>query len=390
MRLNIFEKQYKYLGLHVNAHAIKAMQFESKGSHALMRAFANAPLPKGLMLNDAFTDHHKLAEFIRLSLANPQHGSFNTNRVVISVPESKSFIRVMEMPVMAEDKAEYAIMFEAEAYIPMPMDQVYFDWQIISRTGKTMSVLLIASPKEYVDTLIHIIEDAGLKLAGIEVEAQSVARALVPGDVNEPVLVVDMDANKTAMIIVENSVLQFTSSVPVAGEVFTEKLAKSLAITPAGAEKLKREIGLTNTVKYPNLKTELMPAVQDMAAEIKNVLKFHYDHSDSHINQLLLTGGGAKLQHIGEVLGTLLETYAPIAVTVANPLEHIPNLMHSPLAPYEALSFTTAIGLAMWGLPQWNALIYYRNKNNASSPARECCIASPWLWLWQWLCCCSA
>ena len=351
-RFNPFEKKYQYLGLHVNAHAIKALQFEQKHGRTSLRGYVNAPLPKGLMIDDAFTDHKKLSEFIKLSLSSPQYGKFNTDRVVVCLPESKSFIRVMEMAAMDESKADTAIMFEAEAYIPMPMDQVYFDWQIISRKDKTMSVLVIASPKEYLDSFMGVIEGAGLKLCGVEVEAQSVARALVPPVVDEPVLLVDMDAFKTAMIIVENSVLQFTSSVPVAGDVFTEKLAQTLAIKPAEAEKLKREVGLANTVKYPNLKTALMPGVEDMAAEIKNVLKFHYDHSDSHINQILLTGGGAKLQHIGEVLPGLLEQYAPVEVTVANPLEHLANLEHSPLTPYEALSFTTAIGLAMWGIQE--------------------------------------
>lgn len=350
MKFNIFEKQYQYIGLHVNAHAVKAMELDHKGSRTVMRAYANAPLPKGLMVNDAFSDQNKLAEFIKLSLQSPQHGSFSTNRVIISIPESKSFIRVMEMTTMDEAAAENAIMFEAEAYIPMPMDQVYFDWQILQKKGATMEVLLIASPKEYVDAYMHIIETAGLKLCGIEVEAQSVARALVPSAVTEPVLVVDMDALKTALVMVEHGVLQFTSSVPIAGKVFTDKLVKDLNITAAQAEKLKRDVGLANTVEYPNLKTAMEPVLQDLASEIKNILKFHYDHSESHINHILITGGAAKLQHISEGLLPLLEQYAPMEITVANPLEHIPNLDRSALTPYEALSFTTAIGLAMWGL----------------------------------------
>lgn len=352
MKFNIFEKQYQYIGLHVNAHAMKALQFDTRGQKTSVRAYSNAPLPKGLMLNDAFTDHAKLAEFIKLSLASPQHGSFNTSRVIVSIPEAKSFIRVMEMPLMDEAKAENAIMFEAEAYIPLPMDQVYFDWQILAKKDKTMDVLLIASPKEYVDAYMHIIEDAGLKLCGIEIEAQSVARALVPSYAVEPILIADLDALKTALIMVEKSVLQFTSSVPIAGNNFTEKLAKTLNVTPQVAEKLKREVGLANTVEYPNLKTQLLPGVEDLAAEIKNILKFHYDHSESHIGQLLLTGGGAKLQHIGDALSPMLDLYAPVQITVANPLEHVANLEHSPLTPYEALSFTTAIGLAMWGIEE--------------------------------------
>lgn len=348
MQFNFFEKQYQYVGLHINTHAIKAVQFYFKNNSTVIKGYTNAPLPKGLMQDDAFLDSTKLSEFIKLSLDNPQHGSFSTKRVIISLPESKSFVRVMEMPVMEESKAEVAIMFEAEAYIPVPMDQVYFDWRILSKTDSTMEVLLVASLKEYVDKFMHIIEDAGLKLCGIEVEAQSVSRALVPADVEEPILIVDIDALKTALIMVQNGSLQFTSSVPVAGNLFTNKIVKELNLSLPAAEKLKREIGLANTVEYPNLKIALTPILEDLASEIKNILKFHYDHSDSRITKVLITGGGAKLLHISDMLTPLLDQFAPIEVVVANPLEHVPNLMHSTLTPYEALSFTTAIGLASW------------------------------------------
>ena len=350
MNFNIFEKKYQYLGLHVNMHAIRALQFQTKHGSNIMQAHTNATLPKGLMQNDEFIDRKKLSEFIRSAIASPQYGRFTTDRAIVAIPESKSFVRAMEMQLIEDDKAEMAIMFEAEGYIPMPMDQVYFDWKILGKKEKTMDVLVVASAKVYVDTLSEIVEGAGLKLCGVEVEAHSVRRALVPPTVSETVLIADMDAVKTALIMVENKVVQFTSSVPIAGNVFTERLAKTLGIPPDAAEKLKREVGFANTVEYPNLKASMTSAVEDLAAEIKNILKFHYEHSDSHINQILLTGGGAKLQHLGEVLTPLLESYAPVTITVANPLEHVPNLKHSSLTPYEALSYTTAIGLAMWGM----------------------------------------
>ncbi len=350
MKFNIFEKKYQYIGMHVNMHAMKALQFTPKGAGTAIHAYSNATLPKGFMQGDAFMDKKKLAEFIKKSIAVADHGSFSTDRVIVSIPESKAFVRVMEMPEIEESKAEYAIMYEAEGYIPVPMDQVYFDWEILARKGKTMDVLVIASPKEYVENLASIIDDAGLKLCGIEAEAQSVARALVPQKIAEPVLIADMDAYKTALIMVQNSVLKFTSSVPIAGNVFTERLAQTLKISTQAAEELKRKVGFANTIEYPNLKSAMISGVEDLAAEIKNILKFHYEHSEAHIGQILITGGGAKLQHLSEVLAPLLEVYAPVDVTIANPLEHVPNLVHNPLTPYEALSFTTAIGLAMWGM----------------------------------------
>jgi len=346
--MSIFQRKHHYIGLHINNHAIKALQFEVGAKSTSLQAFSNVVMPKGLITNDEFSDYEGLSKLITKSLDRPLFGRYSTNRVVVAIPESKSFVRIIPLQKMRESEIATAITFEAESYIPLPMDQVYFDWQVLEDKGETIEVLLIASPKNYIDTYSEILENAGLKIAGIETESQSVARALVPSSVKEPILIADMDAYKTALLMVQNGTLQFTSSVPIAGNTFTQTLAKAMSLPPADAEKLKHKIGFTNTVEYPNLKTQMLPALQDLSAEIQNILKFHYDHHEDHIGRLVLTGGGAKLQHIAEAIEPMLEQYAPLKVTVANPLEHIPNLKETELGPYEALSYTTAIGLAMW------------------------------------------
>lgn len=345
---NIFDKKNHYIGLHINNHALKALQLDVGRKSTSLRAFTNVPMPKGLIVNDDFADHDGLTDLLTRCLEKPQHGSFTTKRAVVALPESKTFVRIIPMKDMKEEEIANAILFEAESYIPLPMDQVYFDWQVIGKNSEGIEVLVIASPKMYVDKYISIIEKAGLIIAGIETEAQSVARALVPTGVNEPILIADMDAYKTALVMVQNNSLQFTSSVPIAGNTFSERLSKTASITIQEAEKLKRQVGFANTTEYPNLKLQMLPAMEDLAAEIKNILKFHYDHHETHIGSLILTGGGAKLQHITENLEPMLADYAPIKVTVANPLEHVPNFSDKSLEPYEALSYTTAIGLAMW------------------------------------------
>ncbi len=352
MNFNIFEKKHHYIGIHLNSHALKALQFNITSKKTEVAAYTNLSMPKGLVVNDDFTDHEAISDLIVRALDKPQYGKFNTNSVILSIPESKSFIRVIKMQNMKDSEIENAILFEAESYIPLPMDQVYYDWQVLNRKADGIEVLLIASPKSFVDNFISVVEKANLVISGIETEAQSVVRALVPQTVTEPILIADIDAFKTALIIVQNSALQFTSSVPIAGNVFTERFAKAIAKTPLEAEKLKRMIGLSNTVEYPNIKTQLVPVVSDFAAELKNILKFHYDHHETHINRVLLTGGGAKLQNIGEILEPMLSDYAPIKVTVANPLEHLPQFKDGGLDAYEALSFTTSIGLAMWEINQ--------------------------------------
>jgi type IV pilus assembly protein PilM len=347
MRLNIFEQHKPIFGIHLNGTALKFVQLQKQSGGISFVGYSNVPLPKNLIANDTILDAAALAKLIQQNLIKPQFGRITTNRVVVSVPESKSFIRVIHIPEMSESQAENAVMFEAEAYIPLPLDQVYFDWQILGRAEGKMEVLIIASPKEFVDKYLAALEKIGLKLVAVEVESQSVVRSLIkPGD-TENILIADLDAYKTALIMVEKGNLQFTSSIPLAGNSFTDKISQALTIPTAKAEAIKKEFGIANTPDYPNLKTYLLPVVNDLAAEIKNILKFHYDHSEQRITRLILSGGSAKLKHLDELLPPLLAEFSDLRVEIANPLVNLENLQNQDLSAYEALSFTTAIGLAM-------------------------------------------
>jgi type IV pilus assembly protein PilM len=306
-------------------------------------------MPKGLIANDSILDGEALAMLVEHNLMHPQVGRISTNRVVASIPEPKSFIRVITIPQMTEAQAENAVLFEAEAYIPMPMDQVYFDWQIIGRKDGKLEVLIIASPKEFVDKLIDVLEQAKLKLVALEVESQAVVRALVPPASQGAAVIADLDAFKTALIMVDHGSLQFTSSVPIAGNAFTDRMAQALSLPLAQAEALKRKIGITSTPEHPNLKTYLLPVVHDLAAEIKNILKFHYDHSEEKVPRLVLSGGSSKLKHLDELLQAELGDFPDLKIEIGNPLLRFGQGNTLGLDAYEALSFTTAIGLALRG-----------------------------------------
>lgn len=349
--LKIFDKKQPFFGLHLNGTALKFIQFQpAAGGKQEIVGFSNVPLPANLISNEDVIDHKGLVRLLEQNLLHPQYGKITTNRVVFSIPESKSFVRVIRMSTMTDHELANAVLFEAEAYIPLPMDQVYFDWQVLRHDLGGMDVLLIASPKEFVDKYIAVLEDAHLKIVAIEVESQSVVRVLAPSESPANVLIADLDAYKTALVMVIRGSLQFTSSIPIAGNVFTDKIAQGLGISQAKAETVKREVGVANTKAYPKLETYLLPAVNDLGAEIRNILKFHYEHSKEKVTDLLLSGGTAKLKHMDEFLALELSDIPEFKVSVIDPWQNIPLANPSVLNSYEALSFTNAIGLALRGI----------------------------------------
>ncbi|GAC1574111.1 MAG: type IV pilus assembly protein PilM [Candidatus Doudnabacteria bacterium] len=348
---DIWKQKEIAFGLDLSDISVKIMQLEKSGSGFKAACFADHNLPKGVVVNDVVMNEDLLIKNIKEMLAKSDYGQISGNQIVGSIPESKAFVRVLQIPKMTEEQAVNAVPFEAEQYIPIPLDQAYLDWEIIGEHEGKMDVLVTASPKEYVDTLLRIYKSIGLRPVSFEVESAACARALVSPEVRgKNVLIMDMDTYRTSLIVVEKGSLQFTSSVPIAGDAFTQSIARALSVTGVEAEKIKREVGLDDSKEHQNIKTALVSVVDNLVVEIRNTIKFHDEHSPEKISQIILCGGSSKLLHLTSYLYQKLVDLDKIDIILGNPWINIfdaKNVKAAPLSREESLSYTTSIGLAM-------------------------------------------
>jgi type IV pilus assembly protein PilM len=349
MPLNLFNKKEHAFGLDISADSLKLFEFGEKGGGLFVKSYSNVLLPKGLIIGDSISDRVTFDHLLKQVLDKPQFGRISTKRVVASLPESKSFVRVIQIPRMSDLEAESAVPFEAENFIPLPIDQVYLDWQKLGEVQDKMNILIIASPKDFVDSFMDSMEKSGLSPVALEVESQSCHRVLIDPAMKETSLIVDISSLRTSLIMVEDGNLQFTSTIPIAGNSFTESIARTLGVSASKAEMIKLKVGIANTVEYPNIKTALLPVLNSLNAEIKNILKFHNEHSGSVVNKIILSGGSAQLANLVEFLTPEFSDIPGLVVELGNPWKNIKKMNSSPLSNGEALSYTTAIGLALRG-----------------------------------------
>lgn len=347
VKFNLFTPKEPAFAMHLTGSSLKLIQFVERKGEVHVQAFAHVPLPKDAMRDDTISNAEVLSALIQKTVEAPTFGHVSTKRVAITLPESKSFVRIIEIPKMADSEIDNAVLFEAESYVPMPMDQVYYDWRILNNANDKISLLLVASPKEAVDSYSDVLERAGLQIVAIEVESQSLVRALIPDQSTETSLIVDIDAVKTNLIMVEQGNLQFSSTIPIAGNTFTDTISQALGVTRAQAEKIKQTTGISNTPEYPNIRTILLPILKNLAEEIRNVIKFHYDHSTVPISNLILSGRSAKDQSLADFLADQLEDIRDIKIKLPDPWQNIPNLQKDlPLEDADSLRYGAAIGLA--------------------------------------------
>ena len=79
--------------------------------------------------------------------------------------------------------------------------------------------------KLLVASLVFSLLEVQRSTHAIEVETQATARSLVPkADAQSTFLILDISTVRSSMIIFDNEALHFTSSLPIAGNSFTEKI----------------------------------------------------------------------------------------------------------------------------------------------------------------------
>ncbi len=360
--MELFSLKKEAFGLDISDLSFKILKLKKKKNKILLENFGNFEIEPGIIEGGEIKNEKKLAEILKEGIKKTK---LKTPYVVASLPEEKSFLQVIQMPPMSEEDLKSAILFEAENYIPLPVDQVYLDCEIVKPLfdhQKKLDVLLAACPKNIVNSYLKVLKEAKLKPIAFEIESQAIVRALIEkGKSLFPVLIVDLGATRTSFIIFAERSVRFTCSIPISSNLFTEIIAKNLKIPLKEAEELKRKYGLGEKIEFKfedeKLLLErkrggifeiLVPVLVDLAQQIKKYFDYYESHSlttglpkdGKKIRKVILSGGGANLKGLKE----FLEIELKIPVEIGNPWINISE--KEQMQKEESLAFVTAIGLA--------------------------------------------
>ena len=208
------------------------------------------------------------------------------------------------------------------------------------------------------------IKSAGLELSGLTLEPLASADAVLSQEEKEAgVALIDIGGGTTDLAIFKDGIIRHTAVIPFGGNVITEDIKEGCSIIEKQAELLKTRFGSAwpgenkdnEIVSIPGLRgrepkeislknlskiihARVVEIVEQVYAEIK--LYGHEDPKKKLIAGIVLTGGGAQLQHIKQ----LVEYITGMDTRIGYPNEHLAGdsdeELSSPL-------YATAVGLVM-------------------------------------------
>src|SRR3989344_1125791 len=354
-------------GIDISDLSVKIIKLKKKKEFLSLASFGEMAIKPGIIEGGEIKNEDALPEIIKKALSQVKGEKIGTKYAVVSLPEEKAFSQVIQMPLMNEEEAAKAIYFEAENYIPLPIESVYLDAQIVGATSNHpdhADVLIAALPKKTVDSYLYSLRKAGLKPLVFEIESQAIARSLVGGEKSsEPLLLIDFGATRTSFIIFSEHSLRFTTSLPISSRQFTETIAARLKVSLEQAEELKKKYGISGA-KGKEIFNILSPNLANLASQIKKYIDYYQTHpshehlmsNGKNLEKIVICGGGSSLKGLNDFLSKELQLKIIIGNPWSNILPASPSgapcpVKEVPGLPYqESLRYATALGLALRGV----------------------------------------
>lgn len=356
----IFDFSPPPFGLDISDLSLKALWLSREGGIEHVTGSGSVAVPQGAIVDGEIVNEDTVVESIRELVRTCGPKRFGTRRVICSLPETKAFLRIISLPTMDTEEAKEAVKWEIEANIPLSIDQVHYDWQILpdrfSKEKGKMSVLVVAVARSAAERFHSVLERAGLEPVGLETESIAQVRSLLLEEHrDETVLIIDIGDRRTSFVIAIGNVPVFTSSIPLSSQMMTSAIAKETGLSFDEAEKLKIRNGLGSlSLPSPQLHA-VRPILENLATEVERSLDFYFStlqYSES-LDAVILCGGGSNLQGILPYFTRRLRQN----VEIGNPWVNL--RLGSSIPPIDrsrSVQYSTVIGLALRGLDEYEGM----------------------------------
>lgn len=368
MLKSLLNKNQSYLGIDIGMGSIKIVEFKNEKGKPKLVTYGFIEQSVDIVHDNSEEAKKRVAELI---LKTCKKAQVSTQKVITGLPTFSVFNSIINLPSISSKDLPSAIKWEAKKFIPLPLEEVILDWKIlkeespkknelkidinknetqsvvsagkIKKTKKGLRILLTVAPRSLIKKFVDIFKLINFELLSLETASFALTRSLIGYDLN-PIMIVDIGAAITSVIVVEKNIPILNRSIDMGGISVTQAIANSLNIDFKRAEQFKRDIGISNAFAQDGTSKTIQTILDNIINEIRYTIELYERQGFKKIEKIILTGGSAYLPNLPDFLSKALEKKVYIGdpwFRVVYPLELKPALEE--IAP----RLSVAIGLAM-------------------------------------------
>ncbi len=345
------KKTKQLLGLDVTTSSVKLIELSKGANGYRVDAYAAEPTPPNAITEKTIVDVKAVGEAISRAV---KRAGTRTRDVALAISGDAAITKVIQMPSnLGESELEGQVELQADQYIPFPMEEVSYDFELIGPTEKDpdmSDVLLVASRSDNVEQRQAAAEAAGLVARIVDVEAFALENAcqllkhqMPDGGMNHSIAVVDFGASSTTFSVLRDLKVIYTRDFAFGGQQLTEEIMRTYGLSQQEAGRAKKEGGLPS-----NYQPEVLdPFIDDMTQQVSRSLQFYLASGGGREqpDQILICGGCANIPGVSEVI----QSRVNITTQVGDPLGKmkVSSRARAQGVQSDATALLTACGLAL-------------------------------------------
>ena len=249
------KKSQPLLGLDITTSSVKLIELVAERQTLRVESYSAEPTPPSSVNEKAIVDAKAVGEAIRRAV---KRAGAKATDVAIAISGDAAITKVIQMPSsLSERDLEGQVEIQADQYIPFPMEEVSFDYEIVGpneNDPELMDVLLVATRTDNVEQRQAAVNAAGLAAQIVDVEAFALENAcallshqIPDGGMGQSVAIVDIGASSTTFSVLQDLKVIYTRDFAFGGQQLTEEIMRTYGLSMEDAGRAKKQGGLPAT-----------------------------------------------------------------------------------------------------------------------------------------------
>lgn len=333
------------VGVDFSATSIRCITLSREGRYLVPEKYIEKKFPEGSMEAGVIVDEKKFITFLK---GIQKEHRFSYAR--ITIPESQVFIFTVSFDKNKVTNIRKAIAPLIEEYTLLKTREAAFDYSILQTVGDAVVVQVVAAPLKVITNFVSAFAAAGIHVLSVELDAQAIARALVPENETGAQMIVDIGANHTGFSIVARGVVVYTETLSFGGSHLADRVSGKLGISLEEVENLKKNAGLVRSPESDAFFKVFSAELGVITGEIVRTFMFWQERRTLYggfpeISKIYVCGGHSNMVGVADYIGAAIK----LPVVLANPWTNCLDfdVIIPTLSAADAMSYVPAIGTAL-------------------------------------------
>jgi type IV pilus assembly protein PilM len=351
------------VGLDIGTTAVRAAVIQTGRGKPKLRKYGQVALPEGTVVGGEIVDE----AIMRDALSELwKSAKLPKKRIVVGLANQRVIVRRIDIEYMDEEQLAEALPFQAQEYIPIPVDEAILDFvpleEFTTPDGQAMlSVLVVAAQRSMADDLLRMVNQAvGGRVLAMDLQAFGLVRAAQGADeamASGTAAIVDIGGGITQVSVVKDGTVRFLRILGMGGDAFTEVLREDLDLGLDQADQLKRRVGVApdepeaDESEDGRARRALTRMGDQLIDEIRGSIDYYLSQSnDTGVDTVYISGNGARLPHLANRMARVLDVgIQPVRLLDSEFLD----VSKTGLSETELMAsqpvLPVAAGLGLWG-----------------------------------------